>query len=306
MTLAVYAFLYVGFFVFVIASAVRAVRYARLPAHLRWELYPVPHEPPERAAHGGSYFEVGNWWQQKQHFHLAGEVKATVSEILLFDTLRQFNRRLWRTSFLFHVGLYLLIGALVLLFLNALLGLATAPYGLLTLALLYRWMGVIGTVAVLAGALGLLAHRLNPEMRNYTAPADIFNLVFFMITVALVALGYLVRPLGSASMVQIVRGLLLFDTSVNVPGILGVGLILAAVLIAYIPNTHMAHYIAKYFTYHSVRWDDTPNTRGSRIEGRFAEYLQYRPTWSAPHLGADGKRTWAEIATSNPSEEVRR
>jgi hypothetical protein len=32
-----------------------------------------------------------------------------------------------------------------------------------------------------------------------------------------------------------------------------------------------------------------------------AEYLMYRPTWSAPHVGA-GDKTWVDIATSNPTK----
>jgi hypothetical protein len=69
--------------------------------------------------------------------------------------------------------------------------------------------------------------------------------------------------------------------------------------------THMSHFIAKYFTYHSVRWDERANVRGGSIEKRMAGYLMYRPTWSAPHIGA-GDRTWAEIATSNPAKGAAR
>ena len=52
--------------------------------------------------------------------------------------------------------------------------------------------------------------------------------------------------------------------------------------------THMSHFIAKYFTYHAVRWDDRPSRQGSAFEKRIAEYLTYRPRWAAPHIGADG------------------
>jgi hypothetical protein len=65
----------------------------------------------------------------------------------------------------------------------------------------------------------------------------------------------------------------------------------------------MAHFVAKYFTYHTVRWDDR---EGERIERKVAEYLTYRPTWAAPHVGADGKRSWGEIASTNPTEGEKR
>jgi len=72
------------------------------------------------------------------------------------------------------------------------------------------------------------------------------------------------------------------------------------VLTAYIPLTHMSHFVAKYFTYHSVRWDDAPLRDNRRIAAAFAEYLTYRPTWSAPHMKAGGATTWAEVAATNP------
>jgi hypothetical protein len=39
---------------------------------------------------------------------------------------------------------------------------------------------------------------------------------------------------------------------------------------------------------------------GSRIEAAVLENLGLKPTWAAPHVGADGKQTWAQIATSAP------
>jgi len=77
---------------------------------------------------------------------------------------------------------------------------------------------------------------------------------------------------------------------------------MAALLAAYVPATHMSHFIAKYFTYHSVRWDDRPAGGNRRLQERFAEYLAYRPTWAARHVGADGQRTWADIAAGSPEE----
>jgi hypothetical protein len=49
--------LYLAALVFVVACVVRALPYARMPLHLRWELYPVPHEEAARVEHGGSYFD---------------------------------------------------------------------------------------------------------------------------------------------------------------------------------------------------------------------------------------------------------
>ena len=48
--------------VFVIAVIVRIAFWIRLPKHLRWELYPLPHEPPDKARYGGSFMEDTDWW----------------------------------------------------------------------------------------------------------------------------------------------------------------------------------------------------------------------------------------------------
>jgi nitrate reductase gamma subunit len=76
-----------------------------------------------------------------------------------------------------------------------------------------------------------------------------------------------------------------------------VEIVLASLLIAYIPLTHMSHFFTKWFLYHDVRWNDEPNVAGGRIERRVAEALQYPVSWSAPHIRGDGKKTWAEAAT---------
>jgi hypothetical protein len=65
--------------------------------------------------------------------------------------------------------------------------------------------------------------------------------------------------------------------------------------------THMAHFIAKWFTYHAVRWDDRPNVPGGKLEHRIAACLAMRPTWAAPHIAADGTKTWGQLAAANPA-----
>ncbi len=280
--------------VFVVACLVRTIRYAKAPIHLRWELYPVPHERADRAAHGGSYFEDGDWWTKPEHSNLLGEWKVMLPEMLFLKALWEHNRKLWYRSFAFHFGLYLVIGSLALLAVAAVAGFPA-------LGVIYAPVGLIGTALVILGAAGLLVRRVSDtEMKDYTVPADVFNLVFFIGTFALLGAGWLTRPEGAPAMYDIARGLLRFDGGVSVPPLLAAGLIAGSVLAAYIPLTHMSHFIAKYFTYHSIRWDDQPLPRRRAIQRRIAECLTYRPTWSAQHLSADGKKTWAEVAGENP------
>ena len=154
----------------------------------------------------------------------------------------------------------------------------------------------------IAGAAGLLRRRLtDPNLMNYTVPGDLFNLAFFIAALGCLAAGYLLRGPEGPSVRAFAEALLTFHTAIRVPALLAAGLILGALLIAYIPLTHMSHFIAKYFTYHDIRWDDMPSARSAELRKKITECLTYKPTWAARHVGADGTRTWVEIATTNPT-----
>ena len=311
MTGTVYIAIYAGLVLFLVGCVGRIYQYARTPFHLRWELYPVPHEEPSRVRHGGSYFESGEWWLRPQAIHHRGEWTAMFREIVLLRGLWEFNRRLWLPSFLFHSGLYLSIVTVALAALEAAAG-SWIP-GVASTALpaaaatACRWTGSVGIAFVLIGAFWLLVRRIgDAALKNYTKAADVFNLLFFIATFACLAAGFLGKATATVPPEGVVGGALHFDRSAHIGVIQGIGLILASALVAYIPFTHMSHFIAKYFTWHSVRWDDRRNARNGVLEERIAASLRYRPTWSAPHVGADGKKTWAEIATTNPVEEARK
>lgn len=312
MTLVVYLAVSAAAVVFVVASLARAVQYARMPLHLRWEVYPVPHEAPERVAHGGSYFEQGEWWRQPRKRHLLGEWRVMVPEILFLHALRKHNRPLWYRSFPFHFGLYVLAATAAVVFLAA-AAIHLAPNARLVaqLNLIRRAVEVSGAAGVLlavAGALGLLHRRLtDPALRVSTTPGDIFNLGFFVVALSLVGGGYATRPAGTADLLQLASGLVAWNVSVAVSPLFATGLVTVALLAAYIPLTHMSHFVAKYFTYHAVRWDDEPMDLAGRRAAALAEYLTFRPTWSAGHIRTAGETpTWAEVVASNPAREPRR
>ncbi len=307
MTAILYVVMLGAAFVFVVGSIGRAIWYARHPMHLRWELYPVPHEDPRHAEHGGSYFEEVNWWTRPTRFHLLGEVRFMVSEIFFMKGLWDFNRAMWVRSFPFHFGLYLVIGTIGLLAVATVLeyaALGMTAGGLGTgLHWLYTVTGASGMILTICGAVALLYRRLTTEdLKTYTTPGDLFNLCWFIAAFGCLLGGFSLRGPDSLSTVALVQAILTFDASVRIPGLLAVGLMLSALLLAYIPFTHMSHFIGKFFTYHSVRWNDQPLRPGGRIEKRLAEYLTYKPTWAARHVGADGMKTWAEVATTNPAE----
>lgn len=298
MTTALFVLIYVCLAVFAAGCVVRAVRYARMPVHLRWELYPVPHEEPALVGHGGSYFEHTDWWTRPRESNRLCELRFMTLEMIFLKGLWEFNRPLWFCSFPFHFGLYLLIGAVALLAAAAVTG--------LPLHALYTAAGVAGITLAMFGAAALLARRLgDAKMRTYTNGADLFNLAFFLVAFGTLAAGWLTRPAETAGPFAIVSALLGLAPAPPIAPLMGAGLALCALLAAYIPLTHMSHFIAKYFTYHDIRWDDRVNLRGSKLEVRIAEYLAYRPTWSAPHVTAGNGRTWADVATTNPAEKVK-
>ncbi len=76
-----------------------------------------------------------------------------------------------------------------------------------------------------------------------------------------------------------------------------------SLLLAYIPLTHMSHFVGKYFAYHAIRWNDTPNLAGGDQEETIRLLLSQPVSWAAPHIKGDGKKTWGEVCTELPAEE---
>ena len=179
MTVAVYVSIYLGLLIFIAGCIRRVMQYARAPVHLRWELYPVPHEDHKRAAHGGSSFETSNRWTRPPHFNWRGELRATLPEIAFLKGLWEFNRQLWYASFLFHAGLYLTIATGLLIAAVAWLGGPSHASLAYWMRGLYRAAAYAGVVLTLCGAVALLFHRLtDPELKNYTS-APTFSICTF-------------------------------------------------------------------------------------------------------------------------------
>jgi nitrate reductase gamma subunit len=284
--------------------------WSRMPMHVRWELYPVAHEGA-KAAYGGSYLEESEWWTRPRHFSLWGELSAMVPEILLLVALKEHNRKLWTRSFPFHFGLYLVAGCTALMVLAGILG-AWLP-GLMAGAVgtVIRWLipvtGYAGLVLGLIGAFGLIQRRRQRPLRDYSAPMDTVNLVFFVVAFGFALVTALAVDRSFTTVSELVRNLVTF----NVAPLSGAGpevilpavaAILLAMLLAYIPLTHMSHFVGKYFAYHAIRWADEPNLRGGKQEKVINDLLNQPVTWSAPHIRGDGKKTWLDVATEDPKK----
>ncbi len=296
------------------AAGMRVYRQMKQPLHVRWELYPVQHEPGGKAQYGGSYMEELNWWEKEKKSSLFNEIKYMIPEILFLRGLKKENPRLWNLSFPFHFGFYLMIGTLELLVLGAfamVLGFPIAPSrGVLSSLIYYLTIlfGFLGLTLGTAGTAGLFRHRLRDlELRNYSAFSDYLNLAFIFVFFLISLLAWLFHDHAFDGARTYVYSLLTFGSIpagmvVSRTFLGSMSIFLGSLLIAYVPLTHMSHMFMKYFLYHSVKWEDAPNITGSRIEAAVLENLGLKPTWAAPHIGADGKKTWGEIAGSGTKE----
>ena len=308
-----YLLCYLAFGSFAITVIARFVMWARLPMHVRWELYPIPNGPADKARYGGSFMEEADWWKKTHKTSPLGAVKATLPEVLLLSSVKAHNRQLWLRTYPFHLGLYLagaatglalLIGVLVGLAPGLLAGsLGTVAHNLVIV------LGVLGLALGCLGAFALLIRRLTlPALRAYTVPADIFNLAFFIVTFACGLLTFVLVDSHADKAMAFAVNL----ASFNWKPMPGTGLAwmlptatvtLASSLIAYIPLTHMSHFVGKYFAYHAIRWNDKPNLAGGPQEAKIAKLLAYKVSWAADHIQGGGNKTWADLAMENPREE---
>ncbi len=309
MTTLAYIIAYIGLAFFLVAVVARFMMWSKMPMHLRWELYPVAHEGKGRAAYGGSYLEESDWWTKKREVSMLGELKVMVPEILFLVALREHNIKLWKWSFPFHFGLYLVAAATIVMMVGGVVS-ALLPTAVATpvngiISALLPVLGGAGLVLGIIGALGLFGRRRARSLRDYTAPADLFNLLFFIVVFGVALATFIGFDRQFALVSAFVANLVTFNLApLAAGGTAALMVLLSAVLLtlltAYIPTTHMSHFIGKYFAYHSIRWKDDPNLKGGEEEEVIQELLNRPISWSAPHIRGDGKKTWLEAATEEP------
>jgi nitrate reductase gamma subunit len=304
MELFVHLITYASLVIFIIAVAMRINKFQKTPMHLRWELYPVAHEK-DHLDHGGSYMENFEWWKKKRSTSTVSMLSRMIPEMILIKALWENNRPLWFRSFPFHFGLYMLIVFIGLLFVGVICEMAGLPisadsssgFGSL-IFYLTKLVGAFGMLLALIGTIGLLIRRVaDTELDGYTAYSHVFNLVFFLVALGVGFLAFVTVDSSFDLARGYIHSLITFGMEPAGSWLVSLEVVLASLLIAYIPLTHMSHFFTKYFTYHSVLWDDEPNKPGSNIEAKLLEYLNYPVSWSAPHIAGGGKKTWADIAT---------
>ena len=303
---------YIAFAVFVVVVLTKWKKWSGMPIHLRWELYPVPHEPEHE--HGGSYFEEFNFWEKKREKNHLNEMKELFTELLFIKRVFEYKRPFWFLTYPFHIGIYLILAWFALLFVGGL----TEAYAGIPIQSSHPWAqliyyltlitGGLGIILGTLGCLGLIAYRLgNEDLRKYTTGVEYFNLIFILAVYVLGAIAWLSFDRTFSTAQTYMTSLVSFksfgvEEAIKSNGALLAHFILLELLWVYIPFTKMSHFIGKYFTYHKVLWDDEPNLRGSEVEKKVREVLGYKVTWQGPHFTAG--RTWAEEATKPAKLDV--
>lgn len=300
---------YIAVLVFLYFNIRYGYKIASAPVHLRWELYPVPHEKG-RSHYGGSVLEEVDWWTKPREKDKIGELKIMIPEILFLKAIWEHNRPLWLGSFAFHWGLYILIGNMFLLILSAILGffgytISDQQGGILAvLYYLIYWLPIVGSIIGIIGGIRLFMQRIvDADLRLYSTASHYFNIIL----ISFIYISLLWWALSDKNFVSNAIGfytaLFTFGKLNEIPTIAYIHIYTTLFFMIYLPFTHMTHFFSKYFTYHKVRWEDEPNQPKSKIAQKVSEYLNYPVTWAAPHIGADGRKNWIAIASTFPGKE---
>jgi len=303
-----YLFTYFSLIIFIVLVASKIIKYSSAPVHVRWELYPVAHEP-KKNKYGGSYYEEPEWWKNKNKKSHVAELWAMFEEIIFLKGVFIHNRKLWYFSFPFHLGLYLITATFFLIILSVLLDVT----GLLILnsnvsiwgILLNNFINLFGYGGLLLsclGCVGLIFQRItDKKFKFYNAPMDFINLYFILILCFVMFITLINSNSGFVTSKAFVKNLITLNFMKVGDISFIIHIILLSVFFLYFPITRMMHLFAKYFTYHKVRWEDEPNVRGSKLEKKIKEALNFGVSWSAPHIQTG--KTWAEVATTHPTVE---
>lgn len=294
--------LYAALAVFTAGNLYRILRVVRMPAHLRWELYPLPHGSSEKQSYGGSYFEETDWWTKSTGSSRMRELAVMLQEILLLKGVWAHFRQLWPWSWLLHMGFYSLAGTAALGFSAAIAASNTVHGTANTLAMLTRVMAWIAVSTGLAGTLGLLAMRAaSPRLRPFSSRGNFFNLAVIAAMFATGLAGLLFERTMVECMIGVVGTLLGIREMPRLPVIAAAHIGVVAVFLTYFPFTHMTHLYMKYFSYHHVRWDDAPSTQDLKARESIAHSLDQCVSWAAPHIGSGGTKRWVDVLSSKGS-----
>ncbi len=288
---------YFGYAFVIALYSAKAVKYLKLPRHLRWELYPVMHEDKYR--YGGSYFEEIDWIKRGRR---KGWTRAIAYLLKEYFTLSEYFKRrkgYWLALYPWHIGFILIISFHIFTFFGALamvLGLPVSHDSPFIAGKAFYYVillvGLVSFICGLIGSIGVMIKRIvDADLRAYAAPLNYFTYVFCLVVFLSGLYAWAFVDPTFAEYRNFWVGLITASPVTVAPGAT-VHIILFDLFLIYLPFTRSMHYITRIFAFLFIRWDDEPNRRGSEIEGQLTELFGNKVTWSAPHI-KQGK-TWGE------------
>lgn len=287
-------------YVFIVAMyTVKAVKYLKMPIHLRWELYPVIHE--DGFHYGGSKYENVNWWDEGKKRRSLRGFFYLLKEYLHLGEYFHRNKSYWLFLYPWHVGFILIIAFHILCFFGAVLIVLGVPVSAdspsVIGAILYYFTLITGVVSFIAGAFGsiglLLKRSSDHNLKAYASPLNFFSYVFTLVVFlsGFYAWGFADPTLGEYREFWV--GLITLHY-VEVDAVTATHIIIFNLFLIYLPFTRSFHYITRFFAYFLIRWEDTPNVRGSDLEHKLQNMFKQKITWSASHIKPG--QTWEEAA----------
>jgi nitrate reductase gamma subunit len=279
--------------VFVFILVYRTVRIINMPTHLRWELAPIPHEKG-KGKYGGSYYEEYEWWGKRRQKSLIAVIKYMAIEILLLQAIWKHNRALWPLSLAFHTGIYLVALAVLLSIIGAFMSIGGITSGVLLD--ITSVIVIIGYILGGLGAIGLILKRISDaNLRPFSSFSTYFNLIFLGAIFVTGIISWLQAGNLAADMSFIIKQTLTLDSAINITFPLSLHISLSLLFLIYLPLTNMIHFVAKYFTYHEIRWDDEP--QDTKMTEEIQGLMKQPVGWSSSHIKAEGKKNWTDTST---------
>jgi nitrate reductase gamma subunit len=213
------------------------------------------------------------------------------------------KRGYWFSVYPFHMGVFSLALWLILLFIGAVMSIAgltvARDAGNLWGSIVYYLTvvtGSVGFVAAAIGCAGLLLRRFRDnDLKLYTSPKEYFTLFFMLLTFLSGIFSWVFFDFSFDTIRGFMMHAVSFTPVQSMNPATYVNILLICLFLLYAPFTRMMHFLAKYFSFHSVRWDDNPNLSGSMIRKKVENQLDFVLTWSAAHV-PKGKK-WKEIVS---------
>src|SRR4030042_1702704 len=178
---------YFAYAFIIVMYTLKVIKIARMPAHLRWELYPVIYEP--KSKYGSAYHEDEREWRKSRRRTMRKGIFHLLGENFKFSEYFKSNIGYWLALFPWHIGFILIIAFHILCFFGAVVMIAGIPVSAESTYVLGKIFyycilltGVVSFIAGSFGSIGLIIKRLSDkDLKAFAAPQNYFNYIFTLV-----------------------------------------------------------------------------------------------------------------------------